>query len=60
MSTSTGHTASTKPAAKSLAQCVARRGEFYVNGSFSLYASLPMLPANAQLAVTAVVVFMRN
>lgn len=59
-STSTGYIASTKSAAKSLTDHVDTRGEFNVNGSFSLFASLPMLPASAQLAVTAVVVFMRN
>lgn len=49
----------TLPARKSLAEHVTR-DEFNVSGLFSLFAILPMLPTNAQLAVTAVVVFMRN
>jgi len=50
----------TLPARKSLAEHVTTRDEFNVSGLFSLFAILPMLPTNAQLAMTAVVVFMRN
>lgn len=49
----------TLSATKSFSEHVTRC-EFNVNGLFSLFASLPMLPTNAQLAVTAAVVFMRN